>query len=293
MRPWLDDGDVRLFHGSALDVLATLPAESVQTVVTSPPYWGLRDYGNEEQIGLEETPDEYVEQLVSVFSEVKRVLRDDGTLWLNLGDAMRDGRLLGLPWRVALALADDGWVLRSEIIWAKRNGLPDGSATDRPDRFHEQIFLFAKQRRYYYDAAAIREPSDPEQEAHNRRYAREYAATTEKAGLRQPRNVNHIGIHSRPGVGGRNKRSVWTTSVAQMPDVHTAVFPPELIEPCILAGSAPGDCVLDPFVGSGTTALVARRHGRRAIGIDLNEAYLGIAARRTAQQSLLAEGPAA
>ena len=286
-RLWLDDGDVQLYHGDALEVLRSLPAGCAQTCVTSPPYWGLRDYGADGQIGTEDRLGGYIARLVSVFNELRRVLRHDGTVWLNIGDVMRCGSLQGAPWRVAIALAHEGWLIRSEIIWAKRNGLPDGSARDRPDRFHEHIFLLAAQRPYFYDAAAIREDSDPDQEAHNRRYAREYAATTEKAAGRQPGNVNHVGIHSRPGPGGRNKRSVWTTSVAISPGAHTAVFPEELITPCILAGSRPGDIVIDPFIGSGTTALVARKHGRRCIGIDLNESYLEIAARRTQQLGLL------
>jgi len=271
----------RIIEGDCRDVLRSLPAQSVHTCVTSPPYFGLRDYGTEGQIGLEPTPDEFVAALVAVFREVRRVLRDDGTVWLSLGDSYRNGQLLGVPWRVAFAMQSDGWVLRSEIIWAKRNGLPDGRATDRPDRFHEQIFLFAKDTaHYFYDADAIREESDPAQEAHNRRYAREYEATTTKASNRQPGNSNHVGIHSRPGKGGRNKRSVWSVSVQPFPGVHSATFPPKLIEPCILAGAPEEGTVLDPFAGAGTTGMVALRHNRSFIGIELNPEYAAMARRR-------------
>lgn len=277
----------RILCGDAAECADHLPQSSAQTVVTSPPYFGLRDYGDGRQIGIEATPSEYVSRLVDVFRAVRNVLKPDGTLWLNLGDTYRDGNLLGIPWRVALALVDDGWVLRSEIIWAKRNGLPDGSATDRPDRFHEHIFLLARQRRYYYDADSIREDSDPKQEAHNRLYAREYAVTSEKAPTRQPGNVNHVGIHARPGPGGRNKRSVWTTSVARYVGAHTAVFPPELIEPCVVAGAPEGGVVLDPFCGTGTTGVVALRRGRSFVGIELNGESVALARRRIIDDSPL------
>lgn len=323
------DDQVTLWHGDALDVLRELPAESVHCVVTSPPYYGLRDYGEPGQYGLEPTPAAYVETMRAVFAEVRRVLAADGTLWLNIGDsyagtgetgrkdaqeigrnglpqygsmvqAERSARrlrvdyglpaknLLGVPWRVAFAFQDDGWVLRSEIIWAKRNMLPD-PATDRPSRAHEHVFLFAKQPRYWYDADAIREDSDPEQEAHNQRYAKEYEAHTARAGATgQPGNVNNLGIHSRPGRGGRNARSVWPISAQPFPGAHFAVMPPELAERCILAGCRPGGTVLDPFAGSGTTGMVALRHGRRFVGIDLSAKYLDLALRtRLAQTALV------
>jgi DNA modification methylase len=319
--PYYADDYLALHQGDAAGVLAQLDASSVQSCVTSPPYFGLRDYGHPEQIGLEESPGEYVASLVEVFRAVRRVLRDDGTVWLNLGDSYsgswgnqshKDGRqetspigqvhderfpsgrrsgairpgdppaknLRGMPWRVAFALQDDGWILRSDIVWAKRNFMPE-SVEDRPTRAHEYLFLLAKRPRYYYDAEAIREESDPEQEAHNRRYAREYDAHTSRAAATgQPGNVNSVGIHSRPGRGGRNARSVWSISSQPYPGVHFAVMPPALVRRCVLAGCPEGGTVLDPFIGSGTVAMVANQLGRRAVGIDLSESYLDLAMQR-------------
>lgn len=348
MNPWLDDGDVKLYHGHVLDVLDNLPEASAQTCVTSPPYWGLRDYGADGQIGLEATPDEYVATMVSVFAGVRRVLRDDGTLWLNLGDSYastppgaggagstsglngisskgyRDrldasrGRkantvvaglkpkdLVGIPWRVAFALQADGWYLRSAIVWAKPNPMPE-SVTDRPTSAYEMVFLLAKSARYYYDADAIREdgPGD-----HPRRNVpQEYAAPGQSAQMKKRVKVpggwdrgdgGHGTIH-RDGrtsaeyqdatvKAGRNARNVWTIPTQPFPDAHFATYPEELPRRCILAGSRERDTVLDPFIGSGTTAKVARDHNRNAIGIDLNADYLAIAARRLRQLSLLAE----
>jgi DNA modification methylase len=306
------DETLTLLTGVAREVLSTMDAGSVNCVVTSPPYYGLRDYeGNPDQIGLEESPAEYVAALVEVFAEVWRVLADDGTLWLNLGDSyayppgsagrqgdgQRKGRtftaeglrgtralppknLMGIPWRVAFALQDAGWVLRSEIIWAKRNIMPE-SVGDRVTRAHEQIFMLTKGPKYYYDADAIREDSDPTQEQHNQRYAREYQAHTVRAAdTGQPGNVNSVGIHSRPGKGGRNARSVWTISSTPLAAAHFATFPVELPRRCILAGCRPGGTVLDPFSGAGTTALAAQQLGRLAIGIDINASYHEIALRR-------------
>lgn len=276
----------RVITGDCRDVLPSLDAESVQTCVTSPPYWGQRDYGHDAQIGQESDVGAYVDALREVFAEVRRVLRPDGTAWLNLGDKLdRRGSYHGIPWRVALALKDDGWLVRQEVIWAKRNGLPEGSARDRPHRFHEQVFLLAPNRRYYYDEAAIREDSDPAQEAHNRRYAKEYDANTERARHREPGNVNHVGIHSRPGPGGRSKRSVWRTSVARhYRDIHTATYPVDLVEPCVLAGAPVGGVVLDPFSGAATTGVAALRHGREYIGVELNPAYAERSRERLAEQ---------
>ena len=298
-----------------------------QVCVTSPPYWGLRDYGVDGQLGLEPTPAEYVQRLVGVFRLVREVMANNGTLWLNLGDcyanpdkggyqpsrvkaedSMQKGNLasdfygapnrnqavglkpknlVGIPWRVAFAMQADGWYLRQDIIWHKPNPMPE-SVTDRPTKAHEYLFLLSKSARYYYDAEAIREASDPKQEIHNRRYAKEYEATTKRAeaGNRQPGNVGSIGIHSRPGPGGRNRRSVWTVSTQPYPDAHFATFPPALIEPCILAGSRPGDIVLDPFMGSGTTAQVAEHLGRRWIGCEINPEYIPLQANRLRQQTL-------
>jgi len=264
-------------QGDAIEVLKTIPDQSINTCVTSPPYWGLRDYGIDGQVGIEETPEEYVAKMVEVFREVKRVLRKDGTLWLNLGDsyagncsqASNNGRagfgnprerlvnrkgkglkpkdLVGIPWRVALALQADGWYLRSDIIWHKPNPIPE-SVKDRPTKAHEYIFLLSKSPKYYYDYEAIKEP-----------------------------------VTSRQLRSTRNKRSVWTVPTRPFPEAHFATFPPELIEPCVLAGCPIGGVVLDPFVGSGTTLLVATRHHRRSIGIELNPEYIKIAERRLKQ----------
>lgn len=325
--PYYQDGAVALYCGDALEVLRTLPEESVNCVVTSPPYYGLRDYGQPGQYGLEPSPAEYVERMRQVFAEVRRVLAVDGTLWLNLGDSYaaadgqgnrgersrlegggrpsfrRDGmpvaaprrsavglprkNLLGIPWRVAFALQDDGWVVRAEVIWAKRNLMPE-SVADRPTRAHEQVFLLTRSPRYWYDAGAIREESDPEQEAHNRRYAREYGVHTGRAAeTGQPGNVNSVGIHSRPGKGGRNARSVWTISTQPFPGAHFAVMPPELAKRCVLAGCKPAGVVLDPFAGSCTTGLVAQQLGHRFIGIDLSAEYLDLALRTRLAQDVL------
>lgn len=326
MSVYHQDGTVTLHLGKALEVLGALPDQSVDCCVTSPPYYGLRSYLPEghpdkiHEIGTEKSPAEFVERLRLLFAEVRRVLSNDGTLWLNLGDSYSaagghtdpgktsalQGRkvqlmqgmatkgsdrpiknLLGIPWRVAFALQDDGWILRSEIIWAKRNFMPE-AVTDRPTSAHEQIFLFSKSRRYWYDADAIREESDPDQEAHNRRYAREYNVHTDRAATTgQPGNVNNIGVHSRPGKGGRNARDVWTISSIPFPGAHFAVFPPELPRRCIAAGCKPGGTVLDPFSGSGTTGMVAQKLGRKYVGIDLNPEYLDLSLRtRLADQAM-------
>lgn len=441
MTPWLDDGDVQLHHGDVLDVLAALPAGIAQTCVTSPPYWGLRDYGTgqwdggdptcshtrnhreprdfdggpgstsgcaswstrevavyadvcgrcgarrvDRQIGLEASPQEYVERMVEVFRGVWRVLRDDGVLWLNLGDSYAtgtstpstpspnvdvdywkhadklgrsriDGReaglkpkdLVGIPWRVAFALQADGWYLRSDVIWSKPNPMPE-SVTDRPTKAHEYLFLLSKRPRYFYDADAIREP-------HNGLPSGNVESKPNPAAVIGNGDTRHS-IPWQPDVAGRNRRSVWTVATQPFPEAHFATFPEALVAPCILAGTSErGECVecgapwvreteaeyvksrvhgagsvigrhqatgangwdgsglprldkkvtttgwrascscdaptrpqlvLDPFIGSGTTALVARKHGRRCIGIDLSEEYLGIAARRLQQLSLFA-----
>jgi len=305
---YYSDDAVALHLGDALDVVRSMSGESVDCVVTSPPYFGLRDYGQDGQYGLEASPAEYVETLRALFSEVRRVLTKDGTFWLNIGDSYYSGKgsptqpdvknearrpnsrtldkpgqswarpknLLGIPWRVAFALQDEGWNLRSEIIWAKRNCLPD-PAPDRVARAHEQVFLFSKSRNYWFDTDAIREDSDPDQQAHNERYAREYEGHTARAETTgQPGNVNNVGIHSRPGKGGRPSRSVWTIAAQPFPEAHFAVMPLTLAERCVLAGCKPGGTVLDPFSGSGTTGLAATKHGRRYVGIDLSAEYLDL-----------------
>lgn len=280
MSVYYQDDHVTLHLGDSLEVAQTMGDGSVDCIVTSPPYFGLRDYGNDGQYGAEDTPAEYVEVMRALFSELRRVLADDGTLWLNLGDSYGKAKnLLGIPWRVAFALQDDGWILRSEVIWAKRNCLPDPAA-DRPAKAHEHVFLFSKRPRYWYDADAIREDSDPEQQAHNERYAREYEGHTARAAATgQPGNVNNVGIHSRPGKGGRPARSVWPISAQPFAEAHFAVMPPELAERCVKAGCKPGGTVLDPFSGSGTTGMAAAKHGRKYVGIDLNADYHDLALR--------------
>lgn len=331
MTPYYADDSVTLYHGDALKVLREMPNGSVNSCVTSPPYFGLRDYGEEGQYGLEASPAEYVETMRQVFAEVRRVLANDGTLWLNLGDsysseppgksehsarsstlssgghspataAMRESvrtaavdrtkflprkNLMGMPWRVAFALQDDGWILRSDVIWRKLNFLPE-SVKDRPTRAHEYVFLFSKRQMYWYDAEAIREESSPDQVAHNERYAREYAVHTERAATTgQPGNVNNVGIHSRPGRPGRNARSVWSIAAQPFPESHFAVMPSELAERCIQAGCIPNGVVLDPFNGSGTTGFAAQKHGRRYVGIDLNSEYLHLSLRTRLRQATL------
>jgi len=342
MRPYYSDSHVDLYCGDALSVLRELPEESVQCCVTSPPYWGLRDYGTAEweggdsecphrvggrvqdtkargaivagvrpgvdasrcldcgalredrQLGIEPTPEEYVAKMVEVFGDVRRVLRDDGTLWLNIGDSynayiggagpssslsrgaqttarpslpsgyglrhkgLKPKDLVGIPWRVAFALQADGWYLRSDIIWAKPAPMPE-SVRDRPTKAHEYLFLLSKSPTYQYDADAIAEPS-----------------------IHEGRVFAYDGTQKMVGAT-RNRRSVWTVMTKPYPGAHSATFPPDLIEPCILAGAPAGGVVLDPFAGSGTTGYVAKERGRRAVLIELNPAYCDLAAERVAQ----------
>lgn len=308
---------IEILQGDCRDVLGSLADGSINCCVTSPPYFGLRDYGVEGQLGLEPTPDEFVSAMVEVFREVRRVLRDGGTLWLNLGDSYagswgaqgRSGQLsdrsiisaqqiaaaakkksrtgsippgsglkpkdlVGIPWRVAFALQADGWYLRQDIIWHKPNPMPE-SVTDRCTKAHEYIFLFAKSERYYFDADAIKEP----------------VAASTVSRLAQPTLAQQIGSARVPGktngnmkaVGGsetRNRRSVWSVTTKPFKGAHFATFPPDLIEPCVLAGCPIGGTVLDPFFGAGTTGLVAQKHGRNCVGIELNPDYIAIANER-------------
>ena len=288
--------ECNIMLGDALEQLKTLPDGSVHCCVTSPPYYGLRDYGVAGQIGLEETPEAYVAKLVDVFREVRRVLRDDGTLWVNLGDSYAAGggtgkpgpnatvrntlsgcqyraltpvglaskNLLGIPWRVAFALQADGWILRQDIIWHKPNPMPE-SVKDRCTKAHEYLFLLAKKPRYWFDSEAIKEP---------------YADGVGKDRLACPKAA--VGRGSNEGSrmrsafyqnGGRNRRSVWSICPRPYKGAHFAVFPPALVEPCIKAGCPAGGTVLDPFGGSGTTGQVAKSLGRNAILIELNPAY--------------------
>jgi DNA modification methylase len=254
-------------EGSNLDLLREMEEGSVQTTITSPPYWNLRDYGAEDQLGLEETPEQYIENMVDVFREVRRVLRDDGTLWINIGDSFgKKKQLVGIPWRLAFALQEDGWILRSDIIWSKTNPMPE-SVTDRPTKAHEYIFLLAKSQKYYYDADAIRaEPSG------NAGSFRIY-----NNGADGSRDGND---YEMDGSKGANKKTVWTVPTAPYKDAHFAVYPAKLIEPCVLAGSAAGDVVLDPFSGAATTGLVALRHDRSYIGLELNPEYAAMSRER-------------
>ena len=351
--------NLEIITGDCRTALDSIPAASVQCCVTSPPYWGLRDYGVAGQIGQEKTPQEFIETMVRVFANVWRVLKPDGTLWLNLGDsyaAQRGGTappaetlaggvnghgdenanrgrstgynhsrnasafglkhkdLIGIPWRVALALQAAGWYLRSDIIWHKRNCMPE-SVTDRPTRSHEYIFLLTKSERYFYDHEAIKEPCIYDVDstgtaARKLRAGGNKLEPTEKInGIRAGGYKNSVNFdgknkgaekqrgHSRRHdgfndrwdemekseqcTGMRNKRDVWTVAPANYPGSHFATFPPDLIKPCILAGSRPGDTVLDPFGGSGTTGQVALEYGRKAILCELNPEYVKLIEQRT------------
>ena len=305
-----------LLQGDCTKVLATLPAASVQCCVTSPPSWGLRDYGAGGQLKLEETTEAYISNMVLVFREVWRVLRNDGTLWLNLGDSYSgvagnargegagDGQervksmgfgalpkrkdlegglkhkdLAGIPWRVAFALQADGWYLRQDIIWHKPNPMPE-SVTDRCTKAHEYIFLLTKSAKYFYDDYAIREAlSDATVKRDKSPRGRSQDGGGSAKSMAGYNYVDNLGnMQSSPA--GRNKRSVWTVTTKPFKGAHFATFPPDLIEPCILAGSAADTLVLDPFSGAGTTGLVAVQHGRRYIGIELNPDYLEMSRKR-------------
>jgi len=378
MKPYYETENGKLYQGHALDILKALPDQSVYCCVTSPPYWGLRDYGTEPQIwdadpecdhvwggnipprgksgwhtfehkchspgshkttigstmkeqptqnpghgqfcqkcgawygsyGLEPTPELYVDHTVQIFREVRRVLKDDGTLWLNLGDSYAASRsyqvsdnlhkpvgpsrnmarskppnglkqkdLVGIPWRVALALQADDWYLRQDIIWHKPNPMPE-SVQDRCTKSHEYIFLLSKSKKYHYDHEAIKQPIAASTIGRGpvdfggkkgRDYNPDESDPNYRAGNEQWGRTFDYKTSCKNGV---NKRSVWTISTKPFPDAHFAVFPPALIEPCILAGCPKGETVLDPFIGSGTTFLVSYKHGRKCVGVDLSQTYL-------------------
>lgn len=264
----------KIEFGDCRDTMRRWATEGVkaQMCVTSPPYFGLRDYGHDEQIGLEQTPEQYIAAMVEVFRCVRDVLADDGTLWLNIGDSYGGGKqLLGIPWRVALALQADGWVLRQDIIWHKPNPMPE-SVRDRCTKAHEYIFLLSKSERYFFHSEAMKEASvDPKGSA------KRYEAPFWQNGKHQTGGYSANGAKHTAGIksfdGTRNRRSVWSVATRPYKGAHFAIFPPALIEPCILAGSRPGDIVLDPFMGSGTTAAVSVQHGRQYIGCELNPEY--------------------
>ncbi len=316
---------------------------SVQAAVTSPPYWGLRDYGPANQIGLEATPEAYVCSLRGVFAEVWRVLRDDGTVWLNIGDSYATGAgsvgecpgggkqgeswrlrglmtppnrmpieglkpkdLVGIPWRVAFALQDQGWYLRSDIIWAKPNPMPE-SVTDRPTKSHEYLFLLSKSERYYYDADAIAEPCSESMHAQvEQGYEGLGLKDYERAGVQNPSSVKariianarrkqdavgkstYVGFNDRYDFKAqrltRNARTVWTVNTEPYAGAHLATMPEALVEPCVLAGCPVGGLVLDPFLGTGTVGAVSERLGRRWVGTDLS--YQPLAQERTAQRGI-------
>lgn len=334
-------GNATLYLGDVRNILEELPDETVHCCVTSPPYWGLRDYGFDGQIGLEPTPGEYVNSIISVCQEIRRILRDDGTLWLNLGDSYAtgagkvgdhpgggeqgkrwtgnhpgranqnvgrgtpsraDGRgdhvylgppqqpnrmpqkglkpkdLVGIPWRVAFALQADGWYLRSDIIWHKPNPMPE-SVTDRPTKSHEYIFLLSKSQKYHYDHEAIKEPA--QDWGTRNRVNSSYVGHEVYLGGAQTITT---GVHDcKYAESGRNKRSVWSVATRPYAGAHFATFPQKLIEPCILAGCPSGGVVLDPFSGSGTTAVVAHNLGRKSIMIEANPDYYALARERIYQ----------
>jgi site-specific DNA-methyltransferase (adenine-specific) len=270
--------------GDALAVLKTLPGNCVDCIVTSPPYFRQRDYrGSKLQVGGEQEPQEYVERLVAIFDEARRVLSPAGTLWLVIGDKYVDNRQLGMPWRVALALSDSGWLLRSDIIWHKPNAMPSSVKT-RPTIDHEYIFFFAKSAEHYYNADAVREPHVTFSEHSKMRGGRNHFGKrggTPEAGKNGGDNNLHNGRWDQAFHPlGRNKRTVWSIPLSKFRGAHFAVFPEPLVRTCILAGCPAGGTVLDPFLGSGTTAVVARDMGRRYIGIDCVAEYCEMAQAR-------------
>lgn len=316
IKPYFETENGRLLNCDVLEGLASLPDESVHCCVTSPPYWGLRDYGHDGQLGLEATPEEYVQKMVTVFREVRRVLRKDGTCWINLGDSycstapgtmgdklnqkgilagvsdrraegsrknrpetppgLKPKDLIGIPWRVAFALQADGWWLRQDIIWHKPNPMPE-SVTDRCTKSHEYIFLLSKSAKYFYDAVAISEKTVSSYYDKNKRKPGRMEGTRYiTEGLKQVKVGKSFGLAGED----RNKRSVWSVNTKSYQEAHFATFPPKLIEPCILAGCPVGGTVLDPFFGSGTTGLVAYQHDRKFIGIELNPEYCAMSSKR-------------
>ena len=272
-----------IINGDSLAALSKMPSGLCHMAVTSPPYYAQRDYGAAGQVGAESSVDEYVKRLVLVFRELRRVLRDDGTLWLNLGDKYQDGNLLGMPWRVALALSDDGWRLRSDVIWHKPNAMPSSVKT-RPTTDHEYLFMLSKGADYYYDSDAIREPHVTFSENSKMRGGRNHfgkRGSTPEIGKNGGNSNLHTGRWDQAFHPlGRNKRTVWSVPLGKFREAHFAVFPEKLIEPCIVAGSPRDGIILDPFFGSGTSGLVALNAGRRFVGIELSKEYCRLAQKR-------------
>lgn len=279
----------RIIIGDALERLRELPDEIADVCVTSPPYYGLRDYGVDGQVGLEKTPEEYIDRLVQIFREVRRTLKKDGTLWIVIADSyagsgrgiskktgIKNKDLIGIPWMLAFALRTDGWYLRSDIIWNKPNVMPE-SVKDRCIKCYEHVFMLAKSKTYHFDSEAILVPAhyDGRKETINKGNSK-YADKIVPGKTPQSQHMAgkpHQRWRFKDGKPVKNRRDVWTVSTRPYKGAHFATFPPELIEPCILAGSRPGGTVLDPFIGSGTTAEVAHRLGRECIGIELNPDY--------------------
>lgn len=332
----------KILVGDSLEVLKGLPDASVDCCITSPPYYGLRDYGAEGQLGLEKSPADYIQKIVEVFREVRRVLKDDGTLWLNIGDSyagsgkgrMKDGShsadkskssdylnivggsiapakvdgakrkdLIGIPWLVAFALRQDGWYLRQDIIWNKTNAMPE-SVKDRCTKSHEYIFLLSKSDRYYFDNAAIKEPAvgfdkglpagskgtlrpnSRRRKGNARTFRGGGVYTGGRAFFNDAESDRESHGNAENTTGLRNKRDVWSVSTQGYKGAHFATFPEKLIEPCVLAGCREGGTVLDPFIGAGTTAVVAKKHGRNYIGIELKEEYAQMAVSRIERSTL-------
>jgi DNA modification methylase len=312
MDPFFKDELIQIYQGDCLSILPKIDSESIDACITSPPYYGLRDYGVNGQIGLEETPAEYVKKLVAAFQEIKRVLKNSGTLWLNLGDSYvangsgqvpqtkshpgsgyagtnRNGKtglkqknLIGIPWKVAFALQAEGWILRQDIIWAKPNVMPE-SVTDRCTKSHEYIFLLSKSKKYYYDAEAIQEKM-AESTIPRMNYRR---MGNNNKSLKKEYSVRSIEYSESEKFGFRNKRSVWTVPTCPFRESHFATFPEGLITPCILAGCPPGGTTIDPFSGAGTVAHVSKKLGRKSIGIELNPDYIKMSDKRTSQGVLI------
>ncbi len=278
----------QIIHGDNLAVLKDWPDNLVDCIITSPPYWQQRDYrGKSEQIGRESTPTKYVDRLTGLFGECRRVMKATGTLWIVIGDKFDGGAQLGLPWRVALSLIDDGWILRADCIWHKPNAMPS-SAKSRPTVDHEYVFFFTKSKDYFYDADAIREPHVTFSENSRMRGGRRHFGVrggTPESGKNGGSNNLHDGRWDQAFHPlGRNKRTVWSIPLSKFREAHFAVFPESLVKTCISAGCPAGGVVLDPFVGSGTVPLIAQQLGRSYLGIDCVAEYCEMARRRVASR---------